>query len=219
MPEFRIPFIGKTRAVERQIAEFLDSVSEVGLLFISSVRDYVNTGLDEDCLRRQQRIAELERHCDDLRRSVESVLLTQMLIPESRGDVLRLIDLLDDLVDDMKRELLDVTIEMPELPGDLKPDVNRLLTSIGTAIDETVQAARAYFTDQRNVRDHVHKIGIHEHEADVVVIRIKQRIFSSNLGLARKMMLRDFINGLDDLADEAEDLGDDLSIFVLRRPV
>lgn len=219
MPDFRIPFIGKTRAVERQIAEFLDSVSEVGLLFVGSVRDYVNTGLDEDCLRRQQRIGELERHCDDLRRSVESVLLTQALIPESRGDVLRLIDLLDDLVDDMKRELLDVTIEMPELPEELRPDVNRLLSSIGSAIDETVQAARAYFTDRRHVRDHVHKIGVHEHEADVVAIRIKQRIFSSNLELAQKMMLRDFINGIDGLADEAEDLGDDLSIFVLRRPI
>lgn len=219
MPEFRLPFFGKTRAVVQQIEEFLDSVSEVGVLFIGSVRDFVNEGIDEDCLRRQQRIGEVERHCDDLRRSIESVLLTQMLIPQSRGDVLRLIDLLDDLVDNMKRELLTITIEMPELPDQMKPDVDRLLTSIASAIDETVRAARAYFTDQRGVRNHVHKIGVYESEADAVSIRMKQSIFSSNLELSRKMMLRDFINGLDRLADEAEDLGDELSIFSLRRSI
>ena len=96
---------------------------------------------------------------------------------------------------------------------------DRLLTAIASAIDETVRAARAYFTDQSGVRNHVHKIGIFESEADAVSIRMKQSIFSSNLDLARKMMLRDFVNGLDRLADEAEDLGDELSIFVLRRSI
>ena len=130
MSEIHLPFFGKSRAVERQIEEFLDSVSEVGILFIESVRDYVQNGLEEDCLRRQARIGEVERHCDDLRRSIESVMLTQMLIPQSRGDVLRLIDLLDDLVDDMKRGLLAVTIEMPKVPYKLKPDVGRLRRAI-----------------------------------------------------------------------------------------
>jgi uncharacterized protein len=215
--ENRIPFFGKTRAVERQIDEFLDSVSEVGILFVESVREYVRHGVDEDCLRRQLRIGEVERHCDDLRRSIESVLLTQMLIPESRGDVLQLIDLLDDLLDDMKRELLNVTIEMPRVTEELVPDVERLLSSIALAIDQTVRAARAYFIDQRGVRNHVHKIGVYESEADAVAIRLKQTIFSSNRELAEKMMLRDFIDSLDRLADEAEDLGDQLSIFTLRR--
>ena len=217
MPSFRIPLFGKTRAVEIAIDEFLDAVSEAGILFGLTVEEYVENGLNEECMRQQQRVRELEHNCDDLRRGIETVLLTQMLIPESRGDVLRLIDLLDGLMDRIKRELLSMTIEAPHLPESLHADLRRLVKSICACIDATVMASRAFFVDPRAVRDHVHKIGIFESEADSAAIRMKQKIFGSERDLAEKMMLRDFINSLDRLADQAEDVGDQLSIFSLRR--
>jgi predicted phosphate transport protein (TIGR00153 family) len=217
MASFRIPLFGKTRAVEVAIDEFLDALSEAGVLFGMTVDEYVAHGVNEDCMRHQQRVSQLERKCDDLRRSIETVLLTQMLIPESRGDVLRLINLLDGLLDRIKRELLSMTIEAPHLPKSLHEDMKRLVRAICACIDSTVLASRAFFVDQRSVRDHVHKIGLHESEADAVSIRMKQKIFGSERDLAEKMMLRDFIDSLDRLADQAEDVGDQLSIFSLRR--
>ncbi|MFT7670649.1 MAG: putative phosphate transport protein (TIGR00153 family) [Planctomycetota bacterium] len=217
MPNFRIPLFGKTRAVEVAIDEFLDCVSEGAILFGKTVEEYITHGVNEDCMRHQNRVREIERHCDDLRRSIETTLLTQMLIPESCGDVLRLIDLLDGLLDRIKRELLSMTIEAPHLPLELHEDVRRLVSAICSALDSTVLASRVFFTNQNAVRDHVHKISIHESEADAVAIRMKQTIFASDRELAEKMMLRDFINSLDRLADQAEDLGDQLSIFSLRR--
>jgi len=217
MVEFRLPLFGKTRAVETAIDEFLDSVSEAGILFGKTVTEYVRRGTNEDCMRHQQRVSEIEKKCDNLRRAIETVLLTQMLIPESRGDVLSLIDLLDGLLDRIKRELLSMTIETPRVPEDLHEDLERLIEAIVSAIDETVRASRAFFSNQRAVRDHVHKIGIYESEADAVSIRMKQHIFASDSDLAEKMMLRDFVNNLDRLADQAEDVGDQLSIFTLRR--
>lgn len=217
MPQIRMPLFGKTRAVERQIDQFLDAVSESGLLFQQTVIGYVASGTDEDCMRRQQRVSALERECDDLRRSIEAILLTQMLIPESRSDVLSLIDLLDGLLDRIKRELLSMTIETPDVPAELCGDIEKLVKAVSAAIDETVRASRAYFTDHRSVRDHVHKIGIHESEADAVAIRMKRQIFDSERDLAEKMMLRDFVDSLDALADQAEDVGDRLSVFTLHR--
>jgi uncharacterized protein len=213
-----LPLFGKTKKVERAIDEFLDAVSEAGIRFGKAVNGYVATGcVDDDCQRNQQRVTEIEKRCDNLRRSIEAVLLTQMLIPETRGDVLSLIDLLDGLVDRVKRELLSMTIETPQLPAHLHDDLARLVEAICACIDEMVRGSRAFFTDQNAVRDHVHKIGIHESEADAMSIRMKQSIFSSDLDLAEKMMLRDFIDSLDRIADQAEDIGDQLSIFTLRR--
>lgn len=217
MVNFRLPIFGKTRAVEVAIDEFLDSVSEAGILFGKTVEEYVHHGANGDCMRHQTRVSEIERHCDDLRRGIETTLLTQMLIPESRSDVLRLIDLLDGLLDRIKRELLSMTIEKPHLPRSLHDDLRRLVSAIESALESTVMASRAFFTNQGAVRDHVHKIGVYESEADALSIRLKQTIFDSDRDLAEKMMLRDFINSLDRIADQAEDLGDQLSIFCLRR--
>lgn len=217
MVNFRIPLFGKTRAVEVAIDEFLDAVSEAGILFGQTVREYVASGLNEDCIRHQERVRDIEKHCDELQRGIETVLLTQMLIPESRGDVLRLINLLDGLLGRIKRELLSMTIETPELPEELHEDMQKLVAAICSAIEAMVLASRAFFVDQKAVRGHVHTIGVHESEADTLSIRMKMRIFSSDRDLAEKMMLRDFIDSLDRLADQAEDVGDQLSIFALRR--
>lgn len=217
MANFRLPLFGKTRAVELAIEEFLDALSEAGILFGKTVEEFVAHGVNGDCMRHQRRVSEIEKNCDNLRRSIETVLLTQMLIPESRSDVLRLIDLLDGLLDRIKRELLSMTIEAPALPEELHDDLRRLVSTICSAIDATVCASRAFFTDQRAVRDHVHKIGVYESEADALSIRMKTRIFAGERDLAEKMMLRDFIDSLDRLADQAEDVGDELSVFSLRR--
>ncbi len=217
MAHFRLPLFGKTRAVEVAIEEFLDALCEAGILFGKTVEEFVANGVNEDCMRHQRRVSEIERNCDDLRRGIETVLLTQMLIPESRSDVLRLIDLLDGLLDRIKRELLSMTIEAPPLPKELHDDMRRLVSAICSAIEATVLASRAFFVDQRAVRDHVHKISVYESEADTLSIRMKTRIFEGDRELAEKMMLRDFIDSLDRLADQAEDVGDELSVFSLRR--
>ncbi len=218
MAHLSLPLFGKTRFVERGIDEFLNAVSEAGLLFGLTVVGYVQVGkIDEDCKRHQERVTTIEKRCDDLRRSIEAVLLTQMLIPETRGDVLSLIDLLDGIVDRIKRELLSMTIERPHLPESLHADLVLLVEAICAALNEMVCGSRAYFSDQRAVRHHVHKIGFYESEADAVAIRMKQLIFASTDDLAEKMMLRDFIDSLDRIADQAEDIGDRLSIFTLRR--
>jgi len=217
MPGFRIPIFGKTRSVEVAIDEFLDAVSEAGILFGKTVSEYVGHGVNDDCMRHQQRVSQLERKCDDLRRAIERVLLTEMLIPDSRSDVMTLIDLLDGLLDRIKRELLSMTIEKPPVTADLQDDMGRMVAAICSAIESTVLASRAFFTNPSAVRDHVHKIGLYESEADTLSIRMKQQIFDSTRDLALKMMLRDFVDSLDRVADKSEDLGDQLSIFTLRR--
>jgi len=217
MSLFRVPIFGKTRAVEIAIGEFLDALSEAGILFGQTVREYVEHGVNEDCMRHQRRVRELERQGDDLKRSIETVLLTQMLIPDSRSDVMKLISLLDALLDRIKRELLTMTIEQPPITPDLKDDLFRMVDAICNALESTVLASRAFFTNPRVVRDHVHKIGLYESESDAMSIRMKQQIFDSTRELACKTFLRDFIDRLDKVADRAEDLGDQLSIFSLRR--
>jgi predicted phosphate transport protein (TIGR00153 family) len=217
MPGFRIPIFGKTRGVEIGISDFLDALSEAGILFGKTVQEYIAHGVNEDCMRHQQRVSQLERKCDDLRLRIETVLLTQMLIPESRSDVMTMIDLLDAMLDRIKRELLAMTIEKPPVTLDLHDDLGRMVAAICSAIESTVLASRAFFANPRAVRDHVHKISLFEREADTLSIRMKMQIFDSGRDLALKMMLRDFVNRLDRVADQAEDVGDQISFFTLRR--
>jgi uncharacterized protein Yka (UPF0111/DUF47 family) len=130
---------------------------------------------------------------------------------------LSLLEDLDYLLDVMKSTLLNISIERPDIPDDGEPDLKELVALAVKAVESTVQASRAFFADISGVRDHIHKIGFFEREADKIALRLKKRIFDSDLPLDRKLHLRDLVDTVEKLPDEAENVGDKLSIYTIKR--
>jgi predicted phosphate transport protein (TIGR00153 family) len=164
-----------------------------------------------------EQISDLERRGDELRRNIETALYTELLIPDSRGDVLSLLEDLDELLDLLKSSLFNISIERPEIPDGAKPDLREHVSMAVKAVESTVLASRAFFTDINAVRDHIHKIGFFEREADKFARRLKKSIFDSDLPLERKLHLRDLVDTVEKLPDEAENVGDKLSIYTIKR--
>ena len=217
MPEIRMSPFKRTRRIEAQIDEYLDKLSEAGMLFEQSVHHYADAGADEALEEKLVQIGQLEKRGDELRHEIESVLLTEMLIPDARGDVLSLLDELDNLLDKFKHALQAFVIEQPDFPPSLKAGLKELVTAVVRATEMTAVVSRAYFRDPEAVRDHLHKIGFHERESDAIVIRMSREIFSSDLPLERKRHLRFCLAKIDALADEAEDVGGRLGVYAVKR--
>ena len=218
MPPKRLRPFGRTKAIERMIDEFLDIVSEAGIVFEQGIALCVDRPEDvEACEQKVTQLRELEHRGDLLRMRVETDLYTNMLIPESRGDVLSLLDALDGLTDAFEADFVSLTIEQPEIPDEVKGDFKDLVTAVVKSVEYTVLASRAFFRDLGTVRDHVHKIGFYESDADRVAIRLKRHVFGSSLPLERKTHLRDWVDSIDCIADAAENVGDRLSIFAIKR--
>ena len=116
MTSKRASLFGSTRILENELDEFMDAVSDGALVFQSSISVYLNQQYEEFSDKVAQ-LDELERRADDLKRRVQIELYSEMLVPESRGDILHLIRDLDELLDLMKgkMELLEITrAEIPE---------------------------------------------------------------------------------------------------------
>lgn len=214
-PKSLSPF-GTTRALVGQIDEFLDKVSEGGLVFQRGLNAYLEQSLNVAAEKLTQ-LSTLEKRCDALRRSIESTLYTEMLIPESRGDVLNLLGDLDDLLDGLKASLRMFVVECPDVPEEYRESVSELGDLAIEANEHTVRASRAFFRDVPTIRDYIHKIGYYEEESDGVELRLLQQIFDSDLPLSRKTHLRDVIRRISEIADNAEDCGDRLTIFAIKR--
>ena len=217
MPEMRVSLFGKTKALESQIDEFLDTVSEGGMVFEQGYAAYVANGVDEQVEQKLHQIRELKTRGDELRRTIERWLYTEMLLPDSRGDVLSLLDDLGDLLREFKHYFVNMTIERPQIPDEVKGDFRQMTAAAVSSAEFTVQAARAFFRDFQAVRDHIHKIAFYEAESDTVALRINTAIFRSDLPLAQKMHVTNTVKAVDGLADQAKDTGDRLSIYAIKR--
>ena len=208
----------KTRLLESKIDAYLDHTSEVGLLFREAIKDYLG-GRSEEFEERRRQVTELENRADQIRIEVERQLYIETLIPDARGDVLGILENTDEVINTAKETLMLLSVQHPRIPEELKVDYLELADHGCQAVQELVMGIRAFFRNAPSVTDYVHKVCFWEKEADKVGERLKRRIFESELELARKLHLGDFVVHVDTLADEAEDVSERLSISAIKRSI
>jgi len=208
-----------TKALENAIDEYLDDVSEGNLVFVEGVKNYLN-GNKENFESHLQTIDKLESEADRLRRNVENDLYSHSLIPEHRGDVLGLLESIDDVIDTAKETLNQFDVEQPFIPEDLKMQFLELAEIASKAAEAVVLATRAFFKEVKLVQDHLHKVYFYEREADKLGHRIKRVAFANDdLELCHKFHLRYFALHIDTLADMAERVADRLAIYTIKRTI
>ena len=209
----------RTKSLETEIDDFLDKLSESGMVFEHAVKLYLSDGRTEEFDEKLRHVNELESTADRLRRSVETQLYAETLIPESRGDVLGLLENLDSVLNLFEGALWGFSIETPDIPSDYHADYAALTEIAVQAVESLVLASRAFFRNIAAVGDHMHKVMFYEKEADKVSTKLKRAIFASDLPLSRKVHLRDFVEHIDNVADRAEDVADRLTIYAINRTV
>ena len=203
--------------IEKQVDVFLDQISEAGLLFKSGLEAYLRGNLD-GFEKKLGSISETEHKGDALRRSLEEQLYLHTLIPESRGDVLALLESMDSLLDRFKGAMWRFDIERPDIGSEFHDDFKELANSVVESVESLVRSARAFFKDISAVADHMHKVSYWETESDKISTQLQRSIFrQKELRLSHRLQLRDFVRHMDKIADRAEDVADSLSIFVIKR--
>jgi predicted phosphate transport protein (TIGR00153 family) len=206
----------KTRVLENQIDEFFDAVSQGGIVFKQGMSDYMD-GRAENFKERLILISRLENKADDIRRKVETQLYSHSLIPEHRGDVLGLLENMDDVIDTAKSALIQFSTESPDILPELKKEYMELTEMAVLGVESVVLSARAFFRDVAVIKDYLHKVYFYEKEADKIVDRLTRHIFDSNIELSRKIHLRFFAFHIEHLADAAENVADRLAIYAIKR--
>ena len=213
-----LTLFSKTKRLIMEIDRFMDLTSQAGLHFREGVRLFIEDRYEE-FEDRLKMIGDAEKNADAARIDIEAQLYTETLIPESRGDVLGILESMDSIVDKAKKTMLNLSIEMPVLPQGLKPIFLELTLRVVDTVEALVAASRAYFYELHAVKNHLHKVKFYEREADHLAEKIKRNVFAMKIDLARKIQLSYFINHIDFLADQAQEVANRLSIATIKRIV
>ncbi len=206
------------RELEAEIDLYFDHVLEAGLVFTRAIESFVRQGVGPEFEGYIEQITRVEEDGDRLRREIEAKMTVHTLIPELREDVLSLIEQVDQVTNRYEESVYAFYVQQPDL-GELGEGILELAQRAVATAEEMVKAARAFFRDLHAVRDHIKKVQFFESEADKVATRIGRKLFSSDMDLARKLHLSQFIERIDDVADTSEDICDELSILTIKRMV
>ena len=166
-----------------------------------------------------KKIKIIEHDSDVLRREIEGKLYEENLIPDLRGSILRLVENLDRVINLFDEVAHKFYIEQPEIPEIYHIQLQTLVAQVADCAENMAIASRAFFRDLVTLRDYSQKVYLLEHQSDKTAAKLRRAVFDSDMDLAHKMQINNFIEEVADIADLAEDCIDALLIFAIKREI
>lgn len=210
----------KSIELNQKIEKFLEIISNSLLLFEKIINYYLDN--DHQTFEETfERIEALETEADILETDIKITLYKFMLLPDARADVLSLIKSLDNIIDSTEEITNNFRIQKPQFPLCLHPQIMDLTHNTIKSADHLLSASRSFLGEVHLVSSFISKINFYEHEADILQDKICYSIFNDNIvkNLSEKLQLNYFIGKIASISDEAEQIGEKLTIFTIKREI
>jgi predicted phosphate transport protein (TIGR00153 family) len=166
-----------------------------------------------------RRIHEAEGAADDTRRDIEVQMYARALFPESRGDILGLLESMDRVPNHAESAVRMVINQHITIPSEFCSEVTQLVDTTARCAREMVEGADRLFTSFLSATVSVGRVDELESEADQLEEQIIDLIFSGDLDALQKILLRDLVDHIGGVSDRAESVADRIRIIVAKRTV
>jgi len=212
-------FVSKQTQIEELLAQYRQKVSLCLNNFHESIKKYCQAP-DRQILGNDFLVVhKAESLADDLRREVEVMMYTKSIFPESRGDILGLLETMDKVPNQAEFALHMVLTHHIVIPPQFVPSLLRLVDICHRCVNSLLEGAAKLFTDFTNATVAIGQVDVLESEADAIEANLTEQIFAGDLEVVHKLLLRDLVQNIAAISDRAENAGDRIRIIVAKRNV
>ena len=211
-------FWGKFEEIEDLFENLTESVEECLFNTLDLIVEYIENGENEKVKELSKVVHEAESNADEYRREIINKLLQGSLMPNTREDLMKLIENIDDIADNAE-EVMDSTLFISlDLSQLNQKQVEEMISQIKKQYKTLKKAVSYLFQDMHQALAQTAQLENIESIVDDIEEKIIRKISSrNNLELAQKLAYRDTIMKISDLADTIENAGDVIEIIVAIR--
>ena len=160
-----------------------------------------------------------EGRADDIRRELENLMYSRAVFPESRGDIVGLVETIDRVPNSAESAIRMILTQHISLPKEICGEIASLVRVCSRCVQATIDGVAKLFRNFVDASNIIGKIDELESEADRIEEALIDRIFSSDVSDLQKILLRDLVDKIASVADRAENVGDRIRIMVAKRSV
>ncbi|MFH2008307.1 MAG: TIGR00153 family protein [bacterium] len=212
-------FYKREKEVYGLIQEYFETADHALEEFEEAMRCFCDAGACEQFREGDKRIHAAESRADDLRRQIERMLYSRSLLPESRGDLLGLLESFDKMPNLAETITFMVDTQRIKLPEQYREQFVRLIDVNVEAYRLVRKTVDKLFTDPDSVGEAVDPVDAKESESDRIERDLIKAVFSSELDKADMIQLRELIQRIGDISDRAENVAGRLEIISLKRRI
>lgn len=210
-------FFRKQAHIEQGFEEFLGCIQRCVEIFCTGVLYYLEHGPGESFEKSTQLVQRAESKADTLRKEIERVLYKNELLPDSRGDLLSLLEWLDKVANRLESVIRSMNLRKVEVPDEIKGDIKSMLVPTETCVETLLTAVRLLFSEPSKSKPATDDVDRLETECDQLQHATIRKIYEMELTLAEKMQLETLINDISSIADRCEDAASAVEIMAIKR--
>ncbi len=212
-------FWKKHKNIQEMLDAYQESLDKAVAVFAETMGKLLDEGASDAFQQGVLEVHRCESHIDDLRREIEITLYGRQLLPESRGDLLGLLEAIDRIPNALETVVFICRDEQVEIPDSLRADLRELIEINIAAYHLVRKALDALLHNPSETLYVCKEVDVKESESDRLERRIIRQIYSSDDELARKMQLRDLVLGIGRISDIGENCADRIVITAIKRNV
>lgn len=214
-------FISKrNKDLFNNIIEYLIISQTVFENFNKTLKHYFNKGIDSKYEFLMNDTDKNESNADNMLVKIKLSLYKKSLLPESREDILILLERVDDIVDNANLTLKYIYSHNFTIPKFLHSNIKELLKISNDSFKLVIQSIHDLLGKKKNIIELARKISNYESICDDLQLKIIKTIFSSNeIKNFFKIIIRDFVRDVGNLSDLCEDVSDLVTILNIKRLV
>jgi hypothetical protein len=209
----------KEQQVQQLISKYLENLRMTQEHFEKAMDCYFDFGLGENCDFLIQQTHKFESRADDIRHEIIEMMYSKVLIPESRGDILRLLESIDLIPTHFETVLFMIQGQSLKVPDFITPDFRELLRVSLECCDLVIRQVEAYFKKTEDIKALVYTIDSHESRCDHMEREIVRNIFDSHLDPFEKIQLKELVIQMGEISDQADRVSRSVHIINIKHRV
>jgi len=212
-------FANKQKEIQSQISDYCASVLTCMDNFQNAVKHYCADSNRDAAKASFAEVHKAESRADDIRREIEVMMYSKSLFPESRGDIMGLLETMDKVPNQAEDAIRMIWNQYVVIPKEHVAEILLLVDVCCRSAYAMVEAAEKLFTDFTNAAIVVGKIDELESEGDKIEASLIEKVFSKKVDSISTIIFRDFVECVGSISDRAENVGDRIRIIVAKRTI
>ena len=208
----------KQESIFSKIQVYFEKTDATRDIFKKTAADLINSDADSSLADAVEAVHAAEHQADNERRAVILELYKKALVPESRGDILGLLESFDTIPNTFQAVCNIIFFQSIKIPENFKGRFVDLINVNIEAYNLTKDAAFCLFKEE-DLLNKCELVCDKERESDAAERALIRDIYSTDMDLAEKNQLKDVIKTIGSISDHAEDVSDRIELAIIKRKI
>jgi predicted phosphate transport protein (TIGR00153 family) len=205
--------------VQVLVERYLDHLRNVQQTFSQAIDKCLDGEAREDFRVLADETHRFESKADDVREEIKTFMYGKVLLPESRGDIMGLLESIDQIPRFFEIILNIIRTQKLDIPDLIVSEVRELVSVSMETCDLMTRQVEDLLQRGRRIPELLDVIDEMESRCDIIERQIIIKLFESDIDPFLKIQLKELVVFLGEISDQADRVSKRINIISLKRRV